>query len=92
MAKANRTVNKARSGLHLVLQQGGSTAEWYAKLFNTSRDAKAHVRSCAGASYKTTAPVRLPKALTAALLASPDVEAEFLDILQVAVEEAVGIA
>ena len=89
MAKANRTVSKAGRGLHLVLQQGGSTTEWYAKLFNTSRDAQAHVRSCAEAAYATTTPVRLPKTLTAALLASPGAEAELLDVLQAAVQEAV---
>jgi len=92
MAKAKRSVGETGPELHLLLQQGGSTAEWYAKLFNTSHDAEEHARSCEGASYATTAPVRLPKALAAALLAAPGAEGEFLEVVQRAVESAVEIA
>ena len=92
MGNRRRDPGNKRRELHLLLQQGGSTTEWYAKLFNTGREAEKHARSCEAASYQTTVPVRLPTALTAALLASPDAEAEFLAALETAVQDAVEIA
>lgn len=44
----------------VVVQEGGSTGEFYAHAFTTRKDAKRFTRSCARAAYRATSPVEVP--------------------------------
>ena len=82
---------KART-FYLVMQQGGSTSEWYAHGFNTEEETQGYIESCKEASYTTCGPYEVPAPLARALLASPDAESAFVDLLATLVSDAVGAA
>ena len=46
--------------MHVVVQEGGGTGELYAHAFDTRKDAARFRRSCAGAAYRATSPVKVP--------------------------------
>lgn len=46
--------------LLVVVQEGGSTGEFYAHAFGARRDADRFRRSCARAAYRATSPVEVP--------------------------------
>jgi hypothetical protein len=45
---------------HVVVQEGGSTGEFYAHAFTTRKAAAKYRRSCARAAYRATEPVEVP--------------------------------
>ncbi len=51
--------NKPKTML-VVVQEGGSTDEFYAHAFSRRRDAAGFRRSCAKAAYRATEPVEVP--------------------------------
>ena len=67
--------------IHVVIQEGGSTREVYAHAYNTLKQARAMVKSCAEASYNTAGPITLPPYLTETLLKSVALEIEFYKFL-----------
>ena len=69
--------------IYVVMQQGGTTCEWYATSYNTLTEARDHKSSCAQAAYHTSEPHKIK------LDAS---EGEWLSLLQDLVCECVGIA
>lgn len=45
---------------YLVIQQGGSSSEFYLHAFDTTAEVEHYQRSCARASYETSDPVEVP--------------------------------
>jgi hypothetical protein len=66
----------------LVVQEGGSSGEFYVHAFNTVKEANANRRSCGKAAYRTSKPIVLPAPLTRVLLDFPGAEAEFYEVLK----------
>jgi endo-1,4-beta-D-glucanase Y len=77
----------------LVMQQGGSTAEWYTHAHNTVAEAKADIKSCSiNGSYKTYGPVTVPPALAKTLQTDKHAEQEFYTLIEEIVCECVRVA
>ena len=76
----------------LVMQQGGSSREFYAHLFDRLAHAKAYRRSCEEGAYNTSEPLRVPEALARVLRKNPDAESAFVGLLGDAAMEVAGIA
>ena len=68
--------------LYLVIQQGGSSREFYVHAHGTLSEARKDKKSCEKASYQTTEPIEVPAALTAVLLKDKDAEGDFYSVLE----------
>lgn len=82
---------KKPKNIYLVMQQGGSSREWYAHGHNTLLDARKDVKGCAKAAYNTVAPIRIPAALTKALCKGSDAETQFYTLLEDVARGVAGI-
>ena len=65
----------------LVMQQGGSTFEFYAHLFDHMRDAEHYRKGARHATYETSEPIKIPEALARVLRANPTAETAFVELL-----------
>ena len=52
-----------RRAVYLIVQEGGTTGELYVHTHNNRRSAEKDRVSCAGAGYRTTPVIRVPRAL-----------------------------
>ena len=77
------TLRLAKPPLLLVMQQGGSTLEWYSHLFDTQAETDAFVESCAKAAYTTVGPFKVP---------SDSDHPEFYELMKQVVEACVEVA
>ena len=80
MCKTHPTI----APIYLVLQQGGSSGEWYATTYDTKKAAKAAVASHRRATYTSAGPFKLPAGLT------PVQEAALLNTFERAAAELLG--
>jgi hypothetical protein len=71
-----------RNRILLVIQEGGSTGEVYVHAHKNVKDARADMKSCGEAAYRTVGPIEIPKALTEALSKNNAAEQEFYDTLE----------
>ena len=85
MSERKRKV-KSGAELWLVVQEGGSSHEFYPHLFDTEQDATEFCSSCDEAAYRTTPPIRIAPELAKPLLASKVAEREFTDLLDYVAE------
>ncbi len=67
----------ARKTLFLVVQQGGSTGEWYASTYNYREDAVDAIEGHAKATYHSVGPFEIPAELTKAFLHDARAETQF---------------
>lgn len=49
---------------YVVIQQGGTSREWYVHSSDTNEDALAHMESCREAAYNVFGPYELPDSPT----------------------------
>ena len=75
----------------LVMQQGGSSREFYAHLFDRMRDAERYRVGAEEASYETSEPMKVPEALAKMLRKNPSAEAALVDLLGDAAVEVGGL-
>jgi len=71
-----------RKKIVLIVQEGGSSGEFYIHAHNTVKQANADRRSCAKGAYRTSEPIYVPEALTRVLDDFPGAEAEFYEVLK----------
>lgn len=67
----------AKKTLFLVVQQGGSTGEWYAATYDYRRDAKDAIRGHRKATYDAIGPFEISAELAKAFLSNSEAESEF---------------
>ena len=73
----------------LVIQQGGSSREMYAHLFDRLRQATMFKELCANeGAYGTSDPIKVPRRLAKAMLADPKLEAAVWDLVDSAADAA----
>lgn len=72
----------------VVLQQGGSTSEWYAEGYSSMKDAEQAVKGHEEASYQAVA-LEVPEALAKNL--TEDAETALIDLLKNAASAATSI-
>lgn len=69
--------------IHLVIQEGGSSSELYVHAHNTLREATKDMNDCdVNGAYRTVGPITLPKDLTKVLMANPNAETEFYEVVE----------
>jgi len=69
--------------LYIVIQQGGSSTEMCVHAHNTIKEAKADIRSCGKAAYKTSEPIEIPESLSGLITAmNKDTEGELWALLE----------
>ena len=68
--------------IFIVVQEGGSSREFYVHAHDTLKESNADRKSCAEASYRTSAPIAVPKVLTRILQDFPGAAVEFYDVLE----------
>lgn len=61
--------------MYAVIQEGGSTGEYYLYAFGTKREADSYRRSASDSSYRTTPAMKLPEMSDDALNAVGDLVA-----------------
>lgn len=67
--------------MYLVVQQGGSTGEWYASLYNDVEAANEAIIGHKKATYNAIGPYELSPALTKALLTDGQAESDLIELL-----------
>ena len=72
-----------RKNMWVVMQQGGSTTEWYAASFDTKAIAEDYRKDCADHTYQTSTPHKIKSCAS---------HADWLDLIQNIVSECVEIA
>jgi hypothetical protein len=78
---------KKRKSIWLVIQEGGSTGEWYPGTYNSRKTALMAIGGHAKASYRSIGPIKVPPSLTAALTAKSsytrqDPEFQMLEVIE----------
>lgn len=75
----------------LVMQQGGSTREWYTTTYNSMKDANKAVKSHEDAGYTAIA-LRIPPVLAKALCTANAAESQFIGFVEDIAKKCVKIA
>ena len=69
--------------LYIVMQQGGSSTEWYCHAHPNKREAEADMKECGGnGGYKTVGPFEVDQALVKVLLKDKDAEGDFYNVIE----------
>lgn len=68
--------------LFIVVQEGGSSSEYYIHAHDTLNEANKDRKGCAEASYRTSKPIEVPTALAKVLLENDPAESAFLEVLE----------
>jgi hypothetical protein len=89
--KAPAKKRTPKGKIFLVIQQGGSSREFYVHAHDTEEDARNHIKSCEEAAYNTAGPIEVPQELTKVLLANEAAERAFYQILEESIRAAAAL-
>jgi len=84
---ARKLVEKAerkpsnKSSLYLIVQQGGSTGEWYASTYDGRRDAEKAITAIQNASYDAIGPYEISAELATLLRQHSSAETQLIELL-----------